>query len=174
MPDLRDRAREDESPYQRMLDFLPGFKGYRERELRRRADQLLRDHLVGLLDGERARLQRKAGDLGRQGKVNLDLMGPLDRTLGQLTKVRDKIRYADYGYTGWFDTPQIREDELDRLYEYDLSLRNFVASIQEKVGAVVEAEPQDLPVALQALDAALHELEDMIQHRDEVIQRVVP
>ena len=172
MADLRDRAREDESPLQRLLDFIPGFKGYREQELRRRADQLLRDHLVGLLDGAKAKLQQFAAKLSRAGK--LMAVGALDRVIGLLTKVRDKLRYADYGYTGWFDTPQIREDELDRMYEYDLSLREFVAAIQTKVDACIGADDAALQAALDELEAAIRELEQMIDRREEIIARLVP
>lgn len=172
MSDLRDRAREDESPLQRLLDFIPGFRGYRERDLRRRGDQLLRDHLVGLLDGERAKLRRRAAELSRAAA--LASVGDLDRVLGQLTKVRDEIRYADYGYTGWFDTPQIREDELNRLYEYDLSLREFIAAIQGKVEAVMAAEGPALAPALSELSGAILELEGMVEHRGEVVERLIP
>lgn len=172
MSDLRDRAREDESPAQRLLDFIPGFKGYRERDLRRRADQMLRDHLVSLLDGERARMRRHAAKLSRAG--DLDAVGAVDRVLGKLTKVRDKLRYADYGYTGWFDVPQIREEELDRLYEYDLSLRDFIAGIQQRVGEVLDAGEGELEEALARLEEALVELEQMIEDRGAVIARLVP
>ncbi len=61
MSDLRDRAKEDEGPLQRLLDFIiPGFPSYRKRELRRKTDKLLRDYFGELLDGERDKLQRRA------------------------------------------------------------------------------------------------------------------
>ncbi|MBC7288943.1 MAG: hypothetical protein H5T86_13085 [Armatimonadetes bacterium] len=172
MSGLRDRVRDDESPLQRLLDFIPGFRGYRERELRRRADQLLRDHLVGLLDGARAKLRHFAGKLSRAGR--LAALEALDRAIGLLTKVRDKLRYADYGYTGWFDTPQIREEELDRVYEYDLSLREFIATIQARVDACVGADEAGLAAALHELEEAIGQLEEMIDRRGEVIARLLP
>jgi hypothetical protein len=172
MSDLRDRAREDDSPLQSLLDYIPGFRGYHERELRRRADKLLRDHLVGLLDGERAKLRRRAADLSRS--KNLTAVGALDKSIGLFTRVRDKLRYADYGYTGWFDTPQIREEELDRMYEYDLSLREFVATIQQRVEGVLAADEENLPPALSSLEDALRELDEMIDRRGEVVQRLMP
>ena len=40
MGDLRDRIQGDESPVERMLDWIPGFKGYREQTQRREADRV--------------------------------------------------------------------------------------------------------------------------------------
>lgn len=172
MPDLRDRVREHESPLQRLLDLIPGFAGYREKEVRRRADQLLRDHLVSLLDGEKARLQRRQAELSQAGK--LDDLGVLDRAIGLMQKVRDRIRYADYGYVGWFDTPKINEKELDDMYEYDLSMREKIGPIQEKVRAAVAAEGEELRAALAGLTQALNELDEMVEKRGEVIARLMP
>ncbi len=171
MTDWRERAVEDESPLQRLLDAIPGFKGYRERQVRRRADQLLRDHLVSLLDRAKAALQRLAAKLSRAGK--LALVGLLDRAIGLLRKVRDKIRYADYGYTGWFDTPQIREEELDRMYEFDLQLRDMVMQVLEMARQVAEAQEEEMEAAIERLEAALRELEEQFDKREEYIARLL-
>jgi hypothetical protein len=104
----------------------------------------------------------------------LTTVGALDKSIGLFTRVRDKLRYADYGYTGWFDTPQIREEELDRMYEYDLSLREFVATIQQRVEGVLSADEENLPPALSSLEDALRELDEMIDRRGEVVQRLMP
>ncbi|MCX7597789.1 MAG: hypothetical protein N2512_02830 [Armatimonadetes bacterium] len=172
MPDLRDRVREHESPLQRLLDLIPGFAGYREKELRRRADQLLRDHLAGLLDGEKAKLQRRQAELSHAAR--LEDLGPLDRAIGLIQKVRDKIRYADYGYVGWFDTPKINERELDDLYEYDLSMREKIGAIQDRVRRAAGAEGEELRAALADLSEALNELDELIDRRGDVIARLMP
>jgi cell division septum initiation protein DivIVA len=172
MVDPRERVRADESRVEQFWDFLPGFRGYREREVRRRADQLLRDYLVGLLDRERARLQRKAAELSRA--VRVAAAAAVDRLLAQLTKARDKLRYADYGYTGWFDTPRLREQDLDRLYEYDLCLRELVAGLQERVEAVEKADESSLPARLHDLEAAIQELAERIEGRAEIVAQTVP
>ncbi len=167
MSDPRDRVWKDESSLQRLLGMVPGFKGYRELEVRRRADQLLRDHLVGLLDRDRAKLQRFEADLSRAGK--LAAVGALDLVLGHLTKARDRLRYADYGYTGFFDTPRLREGDLDRLYAHDLSMRDQLAEVGKQVEAVTASDDATLEAALKTLDASVGDLEGMIDQRGEVI-----
>jgi hypothetical protein len=156
----------------RLLDILPGFKGYREREERRQADKLLRDHLVTAIDAERSKLQRSEADLSRAGKIVL--VGKLDRSLGQLTKWRDKLHYADYGYTGWLEKPAFDELELDKMYQYDLSLQDAIKSLQEKVAAMTSADDAGFDAALAALDAAIAELGGKIEGRGEAIAGLAP
>ena len=156
----------------RLLDLLPGFKGYREREERRQADKLLRDHLVGLIDGERSKLQHAEADLSRAGKVAQ--VGTLDRSVGQLTKWRDKLHYADYGYTGWLERPPINEPELDKLYQYDASLQDAITALGEKVAAVTTADEAGFDAAVAALDAAITDLGGKIEGRADVLAWLAP
>jgi hypothetical protein len=156
----------------RLPDLLPGFRGYRRREERRQSDKLLRDHLVVLLDAEKAKLQRVEADLSRAGKITQ--VAALDRCLGQLTKWRDKLRYADYGYTGWLEKPEINEPELENMYQYDLSLRDTIAALQQKVAAVAAADEAAFGAAVSALDAAITDLGGKIGGRSDAIARLVP
>lgn len=158
--------------HRRLLDILPGFKGYRQREERRQADKLLRDHLVTGIDAERSKLQHAEADLSRAGKITL--VGKLDRSLGQLTKWRDKLHYADYGYTGWLEKPAFNEPELDKMYQYDLSLQDAIKDLQEKVAAMTTADDAGFDAALAALDTAISQLGGKIEGRGEAIAGLAP
>ena len=39
--------------------------------------------------------------------------------------VENRIRFATYGYSGFFDVVQIKEDQLDRIYRFDLALFSY-------------------------------------------------
>ena len=170
MSDLRDRVRADEGPFQKLLVSIPGFDGYREREIRRAADKILREHLVTLVDEARERLRALISDCTRAGK--LDALDPLDRLAGRLVKLRDNIRLADYGYTGFFDAAKIKEDELDRIYEYDLSLREQVGGIQAAVEALAaETQPES---ALADLDARITQTQRMLDERGAITASLIP
>jgi hypothetical protein len=168
MADEQDRVHKDESIFNRILHWLPGFAGYRDREVRRRADQVLRDHLVGLLDAEKAKLQRFEAELSRAGKIQA--VGALDLVLGHLTHARDRLRFADYGYTGFFDTPSVRPGDLDKLYAHDQSMRDAIAAIGQKTDAVAAAAEGALDAALGDLDKAIEGLSAMVDQRGDVIQ----
>ncbi len=172
MSDLRDRIEKDEGSLQKLMASIPGFSGYRERQLRRKADQMIREHLVGLLDDTRRVMKRTISKWADQGK--LEQLDALDRLLGKLTKVRDNLRFADYGYTGWFDAAKIKEDELDSLYDYDLGLREQIMRIDEVVGGLAGAEESQLAEHVANVTEEVARLAHAIDHRGEITAELVP
>jgi hypothetical protein len=170
--DLRARLEAAEGTMQKLAEHIPGFSGYRERGLRRKADELVRLHLVGLLDDTLGKLD---GVISRRADSRrLDLLDDLDRLRGRVRKVRDGLRYADYGYTGWWDAVKIREAELDRMYQYDLDLRTGVVALDEAVQALAAAAEADLGAQMQAVDAQAETLQQALDHRGEAITALVP
>jgi len=47
MGDIYEKVKESRTALEKLLDFIPGWSGYQERQTRRKADQLLRQTLAG-------------------------------------------------------------------------------------------------------------------------------
>ena len=62
--DLRDVVTEGMSGFEKLVAKIPGYKGYKEKEMRREADKLLRDHIYGVLIEQRRRIEDVQGELG--------------------------------------------------------------------------------------------------------------
>lgn len=172
MPDLRDQIRSHENAFQRLLDAIPGFDGYREREIRRTADKLLREHLVAELDRVRARLRDIVGEWSRAGK--LALLDDIDRLSRLMGKARDSLRFADYGYTGFFDAIKIKEEQLDQLYEYDVSLRELIVACGTSVEELAAGTDDAAGAKMKAVEAAIGQLQEAIDRREQVAAAAVP
>ncbi len=170
--DLHDRIKRDPKPLEGLMKSIPGFAGYSEREQRRGADRLLREFLAEEIGGIIRRIERIATRWSKAG--NLDHIAELEETSGRLNRAADKLRFADYGYSGFFDLVKIDEDDLQRFYEYDLSLRGFVADIREDVDALTEAEDDEIEEAIAELDESIDELNEMIEQREAVATDLVP
>lgn len=172
MSDIRERIEKDEGSLQRLMSYIPGFIGYRERQIRRKADQLVRDHLVGLLDEIRSTLKGTISKWANEGR--LEQLDALDRLLGRLTKARDNLRFADYGYTGWFDAVKIKEEQLDSLYDYDLRLRGEITDIDNAVQSLAAAGEEELAECMAAAAEQVAQLQHAIDHRGEITAGLVP
>jgi hypothetical protein len=61
MADLRQTSYDNMGRFEALVAKIPGYKGYKEKEMRREADALLRQHLAGKF-GE----QSRAGDIASQ------------------------------------------------------------------------------------------------------------
>lgn len=168
--DFYDRIQADENALQKLISQIPGFDGYLAQEKRRTADKLLREFLCAQLDRIIEQLEQVAGTWSRAGQ--LDDLDDLERVAGKLRRATDKLRFADYGYTGFFDAVKIDQDDLQRFYQYDLSLRQFIAEVGERVQALRQATNHQ--EALVALDEALQALAEMIEERERVAAELVP
>ncbi len=134
---------------ERVASHVPGIAGYRERESRRETDRRLREFLAGRVDEARQsvhRLRERITDSGALGLMND--VGRLDRTL---QKSASTLRFADYGYSGFFDQVKIAEPELDRIYAYDETL---VADVQQICQRLDETATKGQPDAATLADLA--------------------
>lgn len=172
MGDLRDRVRHDDNALTKLLDIIPGYKGYREREQRRDADKLLRAHLVGLIDGIRQKLTsyQRQMSADKQFKPVSDL----DRVARRLTHARDRLDHAPYGYAGFLDAAQVNEAELDRMYDYDMALRDILAQIETAADKVIDASEADFAAILRDLGKEIEEFSRLLDLRSEVAMDLAP
>ena len=123
MPEPKEHM-EDRNWIESILRYIPGFRGYLEKENRRESDDLQRDWLADRLQ----RSKRALDDLGRMlaDAAQIDVLPQVDRLRGRIDKLIGRIRGAMQGYSGFFDLVRVREDLLDRVYEHDVALMKQV------------------------------------------------
>jgi len=98
----------------------------------------------------------------------------LDRVRRQLGESRDRLRFADYGYTGWFDAAKIRQSELNSLYDYDLGLREQIVAVGEAIQSLAEASDENVAERISEALAQIDYLTEAIEKRGEVTARLIP
>jgi len=154
MADFKQTVESSKGGFERLMSQIPGYHGYKEKENRRAADKLLRDHLYVQLDGQRRRLielQRQLVDSG-----GLLMMDDLDRALLKVQKLGDAIRTASYGYGGMFDAVTVKEQRLDALYAFDQEMLEQASAVQKAVDALAAAldSSGDAKAGIQGVMAA--------------------
>jgi hypothetical protein len=167
MDPILDKARGAQNALERIANMIPGFSGYRERDLRRTADGLQRDFIASRLEETKKPLNDLAQGASRSGA--LDVINDIETARKRLDKVAARIRYADRGYSGFFDVVKVDEHTLGRVYEFDLGLLQNVdavaASAQEaaKTPTNLKGALQSLVGVVDALDAKLGEREALLR-----------
>lgn len=141
MAKLRESIRAQENALERLASRIPGFRGYRDREARREADKLLREHGARELE----RIVRELHELA--AKAALDELEDVQDVVSQAERLQRELRFADRGYSGFFDDVKLDSAEaLDAVYERD---ERIVAQLGE-VAAQIESGELRVP-ALRAL-----------------------
>ena len=128
--DIKEKASGQLNWLEKVLHKIPGFRGYYERELRRDSDRLQRDFIVKQMRKVKSGLSALLQAASRQ--KDFDLLRVLDLFGKSLEKSIGEIRYADRGYSGFFDLIKIREAELDAVYEWDAKIAEMAIRFAEE------------------------------------------
>ena len=166
-----EEAKGHRNVLERLMDKIPGFRGFQNRELRRDVDKMQREHLsaeLGRLKGAVRDLSRRYTDAGKIG-----VLGGFDRLDRQIDGLSQSVRFADYGQTGFFDPVKVGEAELQRLYEFDLSMLEDLAALERELAAVPGPGQADPSPAVDQVVQHARALEDKWKQRELVISNVV-
>src|SRR5258706_5140051 len=150
MDPILDKARAAQNTLERLMNSVPGFKGYRERDLRRDADRLQREHISARLEDGKKALNQVANAITRGG--DLDVINDVETARKRLDKVANRIRYSERGYSGFFDVVKVDETVLARVYQFDMGL------VEDVDGVWSAASTAEAPPAAQGEPA----VQDMI------------
>ena len=159
---------------ERLGDKIPGYAGYVAKERRRDADKLHREHLA-----ERLRLAKQPlNDLMRElsSSGRLFEVGPVDRVLKKLDQIENRVRFASYGYAGFFDAARIEEPQLERIYRFDLSLVEKVEEFERQARELSarSADADGLKAAAAEIERAADDLNRTFDERYRAIENFRP
>jgi hypothetical protein len=166
--DLRDTVADNMSGFEKLVAKIPGYKGYKEKEMRRDADKLLRAHIYGVLTEQRRRIEYIQGNLG---VAQIEYVESLGKARRRLQTLADTVNTAAYGYSGLFDAVKVGEEQLDALYTFDDNLLvesdAIVTGIDSLQAAVDNGE--GLSGAIRDLTDAVTRLQELYNRRKDVI-----
>lgn len=173
MNDLRERVEAGQTgALENILNAIPGYGGYRDKQLRRDADRLLREHIVRELAQQGRKLpelQRRLIEAGQLGLVD-----DLERVARRLQTLGDQVRTAAGGYAGFFDAVKVRAAELDRLYEFDQALVAETPHLSEGIATLETAISSQTGIAeaIRDLSESVGRLADYWRGRREAVLQI--
>ena len=143
---------------------IPGFHGYKKKELLREDDRLIRGKVADTLAQARREMERA---IQRCAMVNCQQLMALDTMRKKLMALESRVRHAEAGYRGYFDRVKFKEKELNRLIEYDAKMIELAEEILNAVKAINGqiANPQALGMAVLDLDDKLNSFEEVLKER---------
>jgi len=156
---------------ERILAELPGFRGYKEKEIRRETDKLVRNHLYRKLTKARKDLKEVFQQLSERRLY--EVLTEMDRFVMRFDRVAEKINHASYGYAGFFNVLKVQEEKLDKMISFDNGLIDHVKEILDEAaafkGEVIKHEFEKVREHIQKLSDSLEALEETFDEREEII-----
>lgn len=168
MDDLFDRVTSEQDIFKKLLGKIPGFKGYIERSNRRASDKLLRDLIADRFEEQWSKLSAVQRQLVSDGAI--EFVDDLEGAAIKLRQFIDRVRNAAYGYAGFFDAIKINEEELAKIYEYDLGMLDMADEVKSSIENVDASLGTDgLPAAIRHLTSVAAECVETFNRRSDVI-----
>ncbi|OWP54309.1 MAG: hypothetical protein B2I18_03240 [Cuniculiplasma sp. C_DKE] len=155
--DIRVAVDKNQSILKKIQLVVPGFRGYREKEDIRVADELLRSQIGGVLGRAVSSLTT-----ARQNAINFNKFGSLafiGNTISLVETFQGDIVHGQQGYSGFAPAIQINTVVLDRLYEYDFEFVSKCKEIADTCSQLENVSGMNDPDIL----ASLNRISDMIK-----------
>ncbi|MEM3404564.1 MAG: hypothetical protein QXJ17_08520 [Nitrososphaeria archaeon] len=168
MSDIVEKVKEERTLLEKITSYIPGYHGYKEKELRRESDKMIRESVVRMLKEAKTPLNEAVREVSDSG--NVSSFKYANRALAVLDRVTSKIEHADYGYSGFFDAVKVKEDKLDKLIEFDLSLLDAAKTIKDSSYKV--SSQADMSKSFDEFRKKLLELESTLYNRESIIFEV--
>lgn len=127
--------------FDKIGNLIPGYKGYVIRDEKRNTDKKFRDELVSRLNhAEEYLILHQKKLISSNDVISLTIWEQAKKALNTTSA---KIKHAPYGESSFFSEKQLKEEELDTIYNFDLELT-------EKVSLIVKTILSDIAEPLSA------------------------
>ena len=172
MKDVQQRAEQDKGIIETIAGYIPGFSGYMSRERRRDSDKIQREFLAEALADNKAFLDDVIREAASEGM--LEILDDLDRLKKKIDKTAGKIRHADYGYSGFFDAVKIREEDLQRMHQFDLEMVQAVTETGKQLKSLTAGSGDEaaMKASAKAAAKALDDLDRKYSDREAIVMGV--
>ena len=169
MEDFFLKVTSQQDPFKKLASFIPGFKGYIERQNRRDADKVLRDTVAQRFEDQWRRTSQLQSDLVSNGQIAF--VDDLEKAAIKLRTFIDKISTAPRGYSGLFDAVKINEEELESIYQFDAAFFDLAEQVGRALDNVEASlgEPAALPAAIRNVTTLARQAVETYNRRSEVV-----
>ena len=170
--DYLGKVKGERSLLEKIMGYIPGYHGYKEKELRRESDRLVRMEAVNRLKAAKTSIRRAFANPSMVQKLSQDDTYKYDALNSRLDRVTQRIDRAVAGYAGMFDAVKVKEDKLDTVLQHDVSLIEKADAIKADSGELAKMQPgnDDWGAAMDSLISKVEEYDDLIDERSQILR----
>jgi hypothetical protein len=170
--DYLGKVRGERGLLEKIMGYVPGYRGYKEKELRRESDRLVRMEAVNRLKAAKTAFRRTFANPSAVQKLTGDDTFRFDAFNARLDRVTQRIDRAVAGYAGMFDAVKVKEDKLDSVIQRDVSLIEKAEAVKADVEKTNSIEPgtDEWRAAMDAVISKVEELDKLVDERSSLLR----
>lgn len=155
-----------------MLQRVPGYTGYRDKENLRDDDRRVREAIASSLDETVQTLTQTNARLAEQRSFTH--ISTMERLIGATRLLADRLRTTSYGYGGIFTERSIDEFAIDQLRQFDIRFGSEVASLATIAMRIGGNSDGPVPADLTAYQEELIRVGKLFEGRASVVETAKP
>lgn len=148
----------------RIGSLIPGYKGYSLREEQRNTDKKVRNHIANQLAMTEINIKEFQLKLIKSDKC-LEAT-EIEDARKAINTLLPKIKHAPYGVSGFFATQQLKEDELDQIYSFDIEIAERVSNM-----LTLSHKLEQEPLASISLVQHCRSIDEILVKRTDFVKR---
>ena len=158
-----------EQLFQTIRKLIPGFPGYHEKEHTIDSDILLRYNIALEMEKFAKALEIIRENLFLEGKLPAD--GYIESTVLRLKMMASSLRDRKYNEKTRIRMEEMSETEIERLYEYDLSILDQTEGLNTPIEKLEELKcsPLEFKEELAFLNKSIDPIEEHRKKREELL-----
>ena len=168
---VTDKGISDRDLFERAAMYIPGYRGYRNKNIRREVDKEVRREVTRSLSGCKSDLSNIQKNLISGGDVQN--AKECDRVRIKTDTYIKRIESAESGYSGLWEAVKTLDAELKAVVEWDANLLEGSARLRELTSGLLEDTDNgkvDVKADLRGIERQVDALTDGLNERQKVIK----
>lgn len=169
-----DVVRKERSLLEKILTVFPGYRGYREKEVLRETDQLIRNTLFHDLKSVSRALREAYRSLAALSD-RIDDAKKVEKLWMRVDAYAERVRHAERGYAPLMNVIQVNEPHILRLMDFDARLAERILILRKKAEKVKDnLQDKDLlSKDISDIEEVIAGLEEDFSKREEVMYGLI-
>jgi len=166
---VKDKVKGDRSLFERIMMYVPFYRGYRARNLRRDVDREVRVAVSKMIKATKTELENVHRDVMIEtGDVTLGRK--IERVRNKVDTYNSKVEKAANGYSGIWASVKKEEQELDAVVEFDAKLLESADDLRKDAETLRNSIGGDIANMVQDLERKVDSLIEIYEGRELVLK----
>ncbi len=155
---------------ERICMYVPFYRGYKQKELRRDEDRAIREVVAKVLEACKNDLANAA----RATVGDLNAMRDMERIRSKVDRYCTDVKKAVNGYSGVHATFKILESELDKVIAWDAQLIDDVEMLKQQTENLLANIDNNLPIKseMRTIEQTVDDLINTYRERDNIMKNL--
>ena len=165
---VSDKVKGDRSLFERIGAYIPFYRGYRARNLRRDVDREVRMAVSKMIKNTKMELENIYREVIETG--DMAMARKIERIKNKTDTYNTKVEKAVNGYSGIWATIKKEEQELDAVVEFDSKVLETADTLRKNTEALRNAIGDDISGMVRDLEREIDALIEAYEGRELVLK----